>query len=364
MVASSDITVNKITVGRGGGDLSLNTAFGVNTLSSNTTGTSNTTIGYHAGVSVTTGNANTYVGFEAGKGTAQSGGFNTAVGFVALTSITSGSSNIAIGPGALESITSGDNNIGIGYQAGRAGTALTIGNNNTFVGYQAKANANSYSNSTALGAGATITASNQVVLGTSSETVTVGGNCNVGGSITISDSINASVASFLGAGSPNTIVTGYNKQGFFVGWNHNVGQGEVDFVNCKGFGNGGYYFYSIANGSSLSSNTPICYIYGNGQVSATSFIPTSDYRIKSDIQILDGSYNVDCLNPVTYINKRLNKRDIGFVAHEIQEHYPFLVSGEKDGKEYQTLNYLGLIGILTKEIQDLKARLRIVESKL
>ena len=48
---------------------------------------------------------------------------------------------------------------------------------------------------------------------------------------------------------------------------------------------------------------------------------------------------------------------MGFIAHEIQELYPFLVNGQKDGEQTQSLNYIGLIGILTKEIQDLKRRL-------
>jgi Chaperone of endosialidase len=126
------------------------------------------------------------------------------------------------------------------------------------------------------------------------------------------------------------------------------------------FGTGGsvyldYYGSIRFRNSTLAGITnTTTYIYGNGQVSAASFNAGSDYRIKSDIQILDGSYNVDCLNPVTYINKTLNKRDIGFIAHEVQEHYPFLVDGEKDGENNQTLNYIGIIGILTKEIQDLK----------
>jgi hypothetical protein len=31
-----------------------------------------------------------------------------------------------------------------------------------------------------------------------------------------------------------------------------------------------------------------------------------------------------------------------------------LVTGEKDGEEYQSVNYIGLMGILIKEIQELK----------
>jgi cytoskeletal protein CcmA (bactofilin family) len=79
--------------------------------------------------------------------------------------------NTAIGASAIQSNTTGANNTALGYQAGYAGTANTLGSNNTYVGYNTQANANNYSNSTAIGAGAVITGNNQVVLGRTTETV-------------------------------------------------------------------------------------------------------------------------------------------------------------------------------------------------
>jgi len=61
--------------------------------------------------------------------------------------------------------------------------------------------------------------------------------------------------------------------------------------------------------------------------------------------------------------KSSGQQDIGFIAHEVQEFYPFLVSGKKDGKETQSLNYNGFIGILTKEIQVLKKKVAEQEAK-
>jgi hypothetical protein len=43
--------------------------------------------------------------------------------------------------------------------------------------------------------------------------------------------------------------------------------------------------------------------------------------------------------------------------------YPFLVTGEKDGENLQSVNYNGVIGILIKEIQVLKERVNILEQK-
>jgi hypothetical protein len=54
---------------------------------------------------------------------------------------------------------------------------------------------------------------------------------------------------------------------------------------------------------------------------------------------------------------------MGFLAHEVQEVYPFLVEGEKDVDTTQSLNYQGIIAVLVKEIQDLKKRVAILEQK-
>jgi hypothetical protein len=64
------------------------------------------------------------------------------------------------------------------------------------------------------------------------------------------------------------------------------------------------------------------------------------------------------LNPVTYINKQTKKQDIGLIAHELQEYYPELVTGEKDGSETQTVNYIGLIPILINEIKNMKTEIK------
>jgi hypothetical protein len=96
----------------------------------------------------------------------------------------------------------------------------------------------------------------------------------------------------------------------------------------------------------------------SGTARATSFNATSDYRIKANIQSLNDSFSVDYLRPVHYFNKEANKDDIGFIAHEVQQFYPCLVTGEKDGNEKQSLNYNGLLGILVKDIQECKSEIK------
>jgi len=55
---------------------------------------------------------------------------------------------------------------------------------------------------------------------------------------------------------------------------------------------------------------------------------------------------------------------MGFIAHEVQEEFPFLVEGEKDGENMQSINYDGFIGLLVKEVQDLKKENKILKERL
>ena len=101
-----------------------------------------------------------------------------------------------------------------------------------------------------------------------------------------------------------------------------------------------------------------------GTVTSSSFNATSDYRIKQDIHEILQETTVDKLNPVTYKNTLTGKQDMGFIAHELQEHFPFLVSGEKDGPTNQSVNYIGLIALLTKETQDLKKEIQELKQRV
>jgi predicted acyltransferase (DUF342 family)/lipopolysaccharide export system protein LptA len=99
----------------------------------------------------------------------------------------------------------------------------------------------------------------------------------------------------------------------------------------------------------------------SGSVTAVSFNATSDYRLKYDIQTISGSYyTVDNLRPVTYSFKLSQEPHIGFIAHELQEHFPTAVHGEKDGIGMQSVNYAEIIPVLVKEIQELKKDVQLL----
>ena len=103
-------------------------------------------------------------------------------------------------------------------------------------------------------------------------------------------------------------------------------------------------------------------------VVALSFFVTSDYRVKTNVQNIYKT--VDHLKPIEY-DLIGGSHDMGFLAHEVQEIFPFLVSGKKDGEQRQSINYNGFIALLVKEVQDLKRennsfkeRLAMIEARL
>ena len=210
------------------------------------------------------------------------GSFNIVVGSNSITSLTSGSANTAVGYQSLTSITTNTYNTAIGYRSGYGAS----GTNNTYLG-SITTNSSGSNNSTCIGYGSSISASNQITLGTTEEYVYI----------------------------PGTKISTSTTTGALV----------------------------VSGGVGITGN---CY--------ALSHLTSSDYRIKDNIIPLDGNFTVDNLNPVHYYNKLADCSDIGFLAHEVQQEYPYLVHGEKDGNDYQSLNYTGMIGILVNEIKLLK----------
>jgi hypothetical protein len=165
----------------------------------------------------------------------------------------------------------------------------------------------------------------------------------------------------IGFNSGLSCVTGgYNT---FLGFDTNVAGGDWSSSTAIG------YNATIIASNQIVLGTPAetVIIPGNlnvlGTATCTSGWSTSDYRIKENVIKLNNNFTVDSLIPVTYKNLRSKKQDIGLIAHELQEHFPELVNGEKDGKEMQSVNYIGLIPILIKEIQDLKIRVNLIEDK-
>jgi len=113
------------------------------------------------------------------------------------------------------------------------------------------------------------------------------------------------------------------------------------------------------------------FVNGNGEVgsihtsgSATAYNTSSDYRLKDNITPYHGALNVvEQLNPVSFTWKSDGTPYIGFLAHEVQEHIPFAVSGEKDGDTMQGIDPSKLVAHLVGAIKELSARVKELEEK-
>jgi hypothetical protein len=199
-------------------------------------------------------------------------------------------------------LTIGGNNVALGYQAGNA---LTTGVFNTAIGANAFSTGATYNFSTAVGYNAQITGNNQIVIGTASESVFINGNA-----------------------SSSSATTGALQVAGGVGIRGNL---------------------SVSGTTTIGGNITA------GNLIGYALYVSSDYRLKNNVQPLSITRTVDVLKPVEY--DHITGHQMGFIAHEVQADYPFLVTGEKDGGDYQTVNYNGLIALLVKEIQEIKGRL-------
>jgi len=98
--------------------------------------------------------------------------------------------------------------------------------------------------------------------------------------------------------------------------------------------------------------------------SNTAYNTSSDYRLKEQIRAIDNPLEkVLKLNPVNFKYKNSKTVQDGFIAHEIQEILPYLVTGEKDGAEMQEVDYSKLTPILIAAIKELKQEIDKLRNK-
>ena len=173
----------------------------------------------------------------------------------------------------------------------------------------------------------------------------------------------------------NILTTTYNtasnsKLGLFGASNgESVNNGAVYNIEWLMSGNAsGQYWYANYLTRGSSSRTMGAYCTG------TAWVNSSDKSNKDNIQkIKYGLDTVLSLNPVNFTWKnQINengdgKEDIGFIAQEIEEILPEVVSGQDGNKG---ISYGNLVAVAFKAIQeqqsiieDLKSRIETLESK-
>ena len=265
-----------------------NNAFGYNSLYLNQTGSANNAFGYYALYNNVASN-NTAIGHQAA--TANTAGFNNvAVGYQAMYSSTisnyatiigasawyngtTGDGNTVIGNAALYNATIGINNVAVGDSVG--GNIIS-GSYNTFVGKGAGSTINVFY-STAIGYNAAATQNNQIVLGTTSESVSIPGNVYIGntlpstsynsGAIVVNGGVGVSGNIYIGG----LINTNQNVENMnYLAWSPSL---TVSFKNTMIYYLYGFPFAPITtliiNSVPLSVSSYICHTF-------TFIIPTNN----------------------------------------------------------------------------------------
>jgi len=144
---------------------------------------------------------------------------------------------------------------------------------------------------------------------------------------------------------------------------------------------------TVSNTRSTAATDYSILFYRNGSIvgsvqttlSATSFVTSSDYRLKEDIQPMTGALaKVAQLNPVTYKWKLDGTEAQGFIAHELQAVVPDCVTGTKDEVEtytdedgneqtrpkYQGIDTSFLVATLTAAIQEQQATITALTARI
>ena len=162
----------------------------VGTTNSSTTGTNNTSVGYNS-LASNLGDFNTGLGWYALYSQTE-GTKNTSLGSQSSYYTTSGSQNTSVGMNSLYKNEDGGNNTSVGMNSLWENTS---GSNNTAIGYGAYSTGN-WDSSSAIGNNAQPTGDNQVVLGTSAESVIIPGtsdsNSSTSGALQVSGGVGIS----------------------------------------------------------------------------------------------------------------------------------------------------------------------------
>jgi len=377
----------------GGGLCFIGTAAGFNSTASN-----NTAVGYYSLYNNTSGTMNTAIGgglyqVDTGAlGRNTTGSYNTALGHYALFGNTTASNNTAVGYQAGYANQTGTQNVYVGYQAGLNAT----GSGNTFVGTYGSAGPCGGAIST--GAKNTIlggyngnqggldirTSSNYIVLSDGDGNprgyfdnngfwIAQSGGAfgGVGYAASESRGIRIQGASGTGATSTQSVFYSVNYSTtaglpvFIANWSSNAAAG----IGPHSGGNDNIVRIgqTVTTSGAWAWNGTYCNVYAGAYTNA------SDYRIKENVKNYDDGAleKILALRPVTYNiispktekgkQPQINKTEIGFIAHEIQQYIPEIVIGEKDAinedgsENHQAVDYSKFTAVLTKAIQELKA---------
>lgn len=239
-----------------------NTAIGSLSMMNNETAKSNVAMGFNSLSSNISSEGNIAIGVDAGS--AITGGFNTVLGYKAVSkNVSTGVNNTAIGYLAMEDNTSGYNNVAVGYGSQHSNTS---GNNNVSIGLSSLGNNGGGSQNVAIGSDALFNsgANNNVAIGFLSSREFLGGdNVSIGANsmqnIT-NGAANVAVGKHslqLGGGAGSTqynVAIGFRAMYNGKGTEKNVGIGFYALDGIDGTDNTGIGHRALANANHSSNS--------------------------------------------------------------------------------------------------------------
>jgi hypothetical protein len=172
------------------------------------------------------------------------------------------------------------------------------------------------------------------------------GNVGIGTTSPLNDlDIGGGASGYLhvaGGQSPNLTTSGA-----YLGWNYSNGAGETDFINQRGAGGGGFYFYNATSAGVIGA--AIATINSSGTYAA------SDQRLKKNIQPIENPLQkITSLQGYTYFWKdedRGTQRQVGVIAQEVEKVFPELVYRDpKSG--YLSVGYEHLVAPVVAAIKE------------
>jgi hypothetical protein len=177
-----------------------------------------------------------------------------------------------------------------------------------------------------------------------------------------------SIYAYSGPATASISTQGVGNQNNFIGTHSKyLGNSGNGTLNVGLFGRSSSEFVTF-----YAFTTPVGSISWNSTLNVTQFNTTSDYRLKSDIQFAEPCLEkIDQVQVKTFLMGGAKERATGVIAHEIQQLFPQVVTGEKDGwneKEnrptYQQVGYNQMVPYLIKAIQELSSKVKVLENAL
>ncbi len=310
---------------------------------------SNISFGLYALNPATTGSYNNALGYYS-LGQNTTGTYNNALGMYSLRVNTTGSGNNAIGYYSLGSNSTGNYNSAYGYQS----LQYTTGSNNIGIGYNSAVPTTSGSNQMSIGNsiyGLNINdgnASNDLIgIGVSAptEALDVNGNARI-----------RSVYTNNGAATDRVVVADTNG---------NIKTIDRSMINNIYTADGtitGNRIVTLNGGNIRFAKTGTA-ITGSlmevdGKIKTTAVNLNSDARLKEKVANINQETSfLNNLRPVSYYWNAKGKEkggdnslQYGFIAQEVEKIAPNLVNTDADG--YKSVNYIQVIPVLVKSLQD------------